>query len=114
MISAGKYDRKISIEGKQVTVDPDYGTETIAWVTIASRIWANIQDVLPSRSEQVKQGVAVATMPARIRIRYRTDLTPDMRVIVHGITDQVFQIIGGPAEVGKKEATELVVEAYSV
>lgn len=113
MRAAGKLNRKITIEAKSVAMDPDYGTEVITWVPVATRIWASIQDVLPSRSEQVKQGIRVATLPARLRIRYRTDITSAMRVTVHGATDTVYQIVGGPAEVGRRELIEMMIEAYS-
>ena len=107
-------DRRITIEQKAVVQDADYGTETITWSAFASRIAANVQDVLPSKSEAVQQGIKVATRPARIRIRHRPGITSDMRVVVHGAADRVMQITGGPAEIGRRGWTELVCEEYSV
>ena len=122
-VQAGKLDRQITIEQKSVTIDPDYGTEVITWVplavlpgspVVAERFWAEVQDVMPSRSESVLQGLAVARNPTRIRVRWRADITSAMRVIVHGDTDVLYQIVGGPAEIrGRKTMLELVCERYS-
>ena len=120
---AGGLDRQITIEQKSVTVDATYGTEIITWIplvaeagspTVAVRFWANVQDALPSRSEAVTQGLAVARNQTRLRMRYRSDVTSDMRVTIHGDTDTVYQIVGGPAEIGsRKEQIELMLERYS-
>ena len=49
-----------------------------------------------------------------MRIRYRSDVTSDMRVTVHSDAgDVVHQIVGGPAEIGRREWTEFVIEKYS-
>ena len=120
---AGNLNRQITIEQKQVTVDATYGTELISWVplvaeagspTVAVRFWAEVQDVLPSRSEAVTQGLAVARALTRCRLRWRADIDSSMRVTVHGDSDQVYAIIGGPAEVaGRKGMIELLLEKYS-
>lgn len=114
---AADLDRRITIEHKLVTQDPDYGTETIVWAPFASRIAAQVQDTLPSKSEVVKQGLIVANRPARVRMRFRNGITSDMRVIVHSkneLTNRTLQITGGPAEIGRREWIELVCEEYSV
>jgi hypothetical protein len=36
-----------------------------------------------------------------------------MRVIVHNETDEVFQISGGPAELGRRQWIEMTIRAYS-
>ena len=122
-VQAGKLDRQITIERKSVTSDPNYGTEVITWAPlavlpgsppVAERFWAEVQDVMPSRSESVLQGLAVARNQTRIRIRWRPDITSAMRVIVHGDADVLYQIVGGPAEIrGRKTMLEMVCERYS-
>lgn len=109
-------DRRITIEHKQVEQHPGYGTEVITWAPFASRIAAQVQDTLPSKSEAVKQGLTVASRPARIRFRFRNGITSDMRVIVHSkdeLTNRTLQITAGPAEIGRREWVELVCEEYS-
>lgn len=123
MIQAGKMDRQITIWRKQVTVDPTYGTELVDWVplvalpgspTIPERFWAEIQDALPSRSEAVTQGLLVARNQTRLRMRWRDDIDSSMRVTVHGDTDQIYQIVGGPADIaGRKGMIEMVLEKFS-
>ncbi|MCR4331285.1 MAG: head-tail adaptor protein [Sulfuricaulis sp.] len=119
---AGLLDKQITIEQKQVTVDPTYGTELVSWIplvaeagspTVAVRFWAEVKDALPSRSESVTQGLAVARNQSRLRMRYRSDVTSDMRVTVHGSADVVYQIVGGPAVIGRNEWLEMVIERYS-
>lgn len=121
---AGSLDRLITIERKQVTRDPDFGTEIVTWVplvaapgspVVGERFRAEVQDALPSRAESVTMGLAVARNQVRVRFRYRDDVDSSMRVLLHGDgADQVLQIVGGPAMVqGRKELTEIVCERIS-
>lgn len=112
-MNAGNLDRRITISQKSVTTDPDYGTQVITWTTLASRIAANVADVQPSRSEAVKQGLAVALNQTKITIRYRAGIDSSMRVTVHYATDVIYQIVGGPAIIGRNKFLELVCEKAS-
>lgn len=109
---AGALDRRIRIESKTVVQDPDYGTETITWATFAT-VWANVQDVLPSKSEGQSSGILIAERPARVRIRYLAGITSDMRVVELDRDNRVMKIIAGPAELGRREGIELMVAEYS-
>lgn len=112
-MKAGKLNRRVSIEYKSITVDATYGTQSVSWVLLET-VWAEVQDVMPSRSESVRLGMQVARDQTRIRMRYRNDITPDMRIVVHGDSDVVHQIVGGPAEIGgRKVGIEIVCERYS-
>lgn len=106
-------DRWITIQRKTGARDATYGTETDTWEDVAARISANVQDVLPSKSEASREGIRVATQPTRIRIRYRPGITSDMRVIIHGSPNRTCQIVSGPAELGRHEGLEMMVEEYS-
>ena len=108
-MNIGKFDRRITIEQKSVAQDATFCTEIITWNTLAT-VWANVQDVLPSRSEAVQQGLSAARNQTRIRIRYRSDVDSSMRITHNGT---VYQIVGGPAEIGRQQYTEFVVERYS-
>lgn len=109
---AAKLDHHICIEQQQATTDPDYGTQTITWVTLATA-WAEVQDVLPSRSEAVKNGLATATSQTRVRIRWRQDIDQTMRMTINRPTPTVYQIVSGPAEIGRHEWLEFIVEKSS-
>lgn len=112
-MNAGNLDRRITISQKSVTQDPDYGTQVITWSTLASRIAANVVDVQPSRSESVKQGLSVALNQTKITIRYRAGIDSSMRITVHYATDEIYQIVGGPARVGRNRWLEMVCEKAS-
>lgn len=104
---------RIQIEQKSVTQDAVYGTEVITWIPLPpGNFWAEVQDVLPTRqqAEQMRNGTQVSVRRTRVRIRYRTDVDASMRCLISGV---VHQIVGGPAEIGRHEWTELLVERAS-
>jgi head-tail adaptor len=71
---------------------------------------AQVQDELPSRSERLSGGASMTTRRARVRMRFRTDVKSNMRFV---IGDRVMQITSGPAEIGRREGLECMVEDYS-
>lgn len=83
------------------------GSETIE--TVAT-VRANVQDTLPSRAERMADVVNIAARPARIRCRFRDDITADMRIIYGSRT---MEIVSGPAELGRREGLELMAQDYS-
>jgi head-tail adaptor len=113
-------DREITVEYKSVTQDAVYGTDVVTWIPLVAlpgspvvgrRFPANIQDVMPSRSESVQQGLIVGRQQTRLRMRYRNDIDSGMRVTVHGDSDVVYQIVAGPAEIGgRKQYLEMILE----
>ncbi len=106
-------DRLISIDYKSVEIDPTYGSEVVTWLRLAT-MRAEIRDFPPARSEAVVgQELTVARNLTRIRIRYRPDIDSAMRVVAHGDADQVYQIIGGPAELGRRQYLQLTCERYT-
>jgi len=104
-------DRRCTIEQPTIS-QGDYGEPLTVWSVLAV-VWANVQDDLPSKSEAVQQGLVVAKNRARIRFRYLATVTSACRITVRGATDRVFQIIGGPAELGKHEYMEVLGETSS-
>ena len=106
-MGAGKYRTKVRIE-RPVADDGFDGAGSGSWVLVAEP-HAEVQDVLPSRGERLADGMNVAARPTRVRFRYRTDITPDMRFVING---SVMQIIAGPATVGRKKETEFMAEEY--
>lgn len=113
-------DRLITVEYPAIATD---GTQTPTWTplvyavgspAVAEKFPAEVQDVMPSRVEGVNQGVVLARNQTRVRMRWRSDITPAMRITVHGEADRVLQIIGGPAEIGgRKQYIELLCEEIS-
>jgi head-tail adaptor len=105
---AGRRNKLIRVE-RPVADESFDGAGSGDWVLVRE-VWAEIQDALPSRGERLAEGMNIATRPARVRIRYRTDISTSMR-FVHGT--RIMQIVAGPAEVGNREEIEFMVEEYS-
>ena len=112
MARAGRFNVQVTIQQKSVTQDTTWGTEVVTW-TALDTVWADVQDILPSRSEAVQQGLSVGRQQVRIRIRYRTDVTSAMRIVVHDESDETYQIVGGPAELGNRDQIEMVCEKFT-
>lgn len=112
---AGVLDRRITIQRPPQVTDDEYGPQQGPgdWPVVVSRIPAQVWDDLPSKSEAVQGGLRQADRPARVRIRYMRGLTSDMRVVVHNEVDEVYQISGGPAEIGRREWIEMTIRGYT-
>ncbi|MCU6454348.1 head-tail adaptor protein [Sphingomonas sp. A2-49] len=107
-LPAGSLDRRVRIE-RPVSDDAIDGAGSGAWAPVAI-VWASVVDALPSRGERLADGLNVAARPARVRMRYRDDVTAAMRFV---LGDRIMQIVAGPAEIGRREAVEFMVEDYS-
>lgn len=117
----GDLNRRIRIESP-VADDSFEGAGSGTWSLVAE-VWANVQDALPSRGERLADGINVAARPARVRMKFRSDVTSDMRFRIGRnvkndagervwITDRIVQIISGPAELGNRDGIEFMVEEY--
>jgi SPP1 family predicted phage head-tail adaptor len=112
MTAPFRLNEKVTIEKRTVARDPDYGTEVEDWEVVASRVWANVQDMLPSRGESTTNGLVTSLSRTRLRIRIRNDITSAMRVTLHGKGDRVMQIVAGPALLDDRWHMELMLEGY--
>ncbi len=120
---AGEFDIQVTVERKAISQEGDYNSNVIAWVPlavlpgspeVAEKFWAQVQDVLPSKSESVTQGLAMAKNQTRVRLRFRSDIDSSMRIVVHYDTDVIYQIIGGPAQIGgRRQFLEIMCAKYS-
>ncbi|MCA3254934.1 MAG: head-tail adaptor protein [Alphaproteobacteria bacterium] len=114
-LNAGDLDQRVRFERKVAGKDSTYGTPVDGWVPVRS-VWAQVQDVLPSRSEKVADGIAIAARPVRIRFAYRRGINSTMRVIWTDpatAQERILQIVGGPATLGNRDGIEIVCEDYS-
>jgi head-tail adaptor len=114
MVAPFKCDEKVTIE-RLVDTAPSYGAPGDTWEPVAARIWANVQDVLPSRggAESTADGLRVGIQRSRLRIRNNSTITATMRVTLHGHSDRVMQIIAGPSLMDDRVHTEFILESYS-
>lgn len=110
---AGDMDRRVTLQRQRV-VDGGYGPQPVdIWDPVFSRLPAQVQDMLPSKSEQVQNGARVADRTARVRMRFMRGITSDMRVVVHNDLDELYQISSPPAEIGRREWIEFVITEYT-
>lgn len=121
--TASDLDRRITFQVKGDDLDADLNTpiegDWEAIGTAPASVWAQVQDVLPSRGESNGDGIDTSRRPSRIRLRWREDITSAMRIILWkgdegGAVDRVMQIVSGPAEIfGRRTWMELMAEEYS-
>jgi len=107
-----RLNKRCRLEYKVVTQDPDFGTELVTWALHAV-MHCGVEDVMPSRSEAVKQQLARAVNQTRWQTNFRSDIDSSMRVIIWRPTPVTYQIISGPAEIGDKKRIELMLARYS-
>lgn len=102
-------DRRITIQSRSAAIDSGHGSEVVTWPTfkVVSAEW---REELPSRNEDLRGGIEIARNRVRVRIRYLAGLDPSMRVVHQAV---VYNIIGGPSEIGRKEWHEILLERYS-
>lgn len=108
-MKAGRLDRRITILSKTTTLEPPYNTPLETWSDLAT-VWAEVQDMLPSRAERIADGINIARRPARIRMRFRTDIDSTMRIDLDG---RQMRIVAGPIELGRREGLEMIAEELS-
>jgi head-tail adaptor len=124
-VRTGDLDTPVIVQRKAIAADPEYvapdgtfGTEKTVWVPLvrsygdpsaAVVLWANFQDALPSRSESVLQGAVTARNQTRMRMRWRDDMDSSMRIVAVR-TLAIYQIIGGPAMLGRRQFLEVQCE----
>lgn len=108
----GKLNKRCRIEYPVVTPDPVYGGSETTWHTLDTR-YCNLQDVMPSRDEQIRNGASMTKVRSRLRMRYTSDIDTTMRVVIFRPTEQIWNIIGGPAEIGARDGVEFMIERVS-
>lgn len=100
-----RFDKRITFLKPVKVKDPRFNTSKPQFVPAVRDVAANVQDMLPSRGEQVADGIDVRKRPCRIRIRWRSDVTADMRV---QLGTREMEIVSGPAELGRRETMEFM------
>lgn len=115
--------RQVTVKVPTITKDTTTQAPVTSWGPLVpdvgspaggERFWAWVRDVAPSRSETVRQGLQQWRQQVQVRLRWRDDMTSAMRLELHGDgTDVLLRIVGGPAEVGRKQWIEMVCERYA-
>lgn len=103
---ARKLNRQVTIERLSGAVD-EIGQPGSEWEPLAT-VWAHVRHL--SGLETIKAGAEAAVGKASIRIRYRTDITAAMRVVLGGTTYQITAVL--PDE-ERREFVDLTCEVHS-
>jgi len=86
---AGQLKNKVTLQAQVDTVDT-IGQPINDWVDVAT-VWAHIRHL--SGVESIKAGADVSVSKASIRIRYRSDITPAMRVLFGSTVYQINAVL---------------------
>ena len=109
-LRAGRRRTQIELLTFREEQEEEFGTMVRRWVPVMTAM-AEVQDMLPSRTERVAEAIDLSLRRSRIRMLRREGVVPTMRV---KIGDQVMRIIAGPALIGRRrDGLELVVEEHS-
>ena len=100
---AGSLNQRVTIR-QRATGSDELGQPVDTWSDVAI-VWADIR--YASGMESIKAGAEMSTARASIRIRWRTDITPAMRV-VHGST--VYRIEAVLPDMQRRDSVTLVCE----
>lgn len=108
-VEAGRLDRRIRFE-RPSRVDDAYGQGDVVWQEVCT-VWANVKDQLLFNSAEGGGEVRQRTLPTRVRIRYRDDITTDMRAVLidRGRTMQLMSI----SEMGRGDMLEMMCEEFT-
>ena len=107
--SSSERDTLVTFLARNPVTNEDDGTKSHTWAPHAQEM-AQVRDMLPSRGEQIADGLSIERRPCRIRCLYRNDITSDMRV---EFNDRTMEIVGGPVELGRRDGLEMVCESLS-
>lgn len=101
---AGALDRRITIERNTPTHDADSNEEVASWGTLAT-VWAQAKPLRGSERFEADRENAERTVT--FRIRHRTDIDEEMRIVFDGDNYDIESI----AEIGRSEGLEIIATA---
>ncbi len=105
-MKAGQLNTRIAIT-KRVTGQGTIGQPITTWEDVAE-LWADVRH--KSGAESIRADAVTSSVHASIRIRYRTGLTPGMRVAAGGMTYEVKAVM---PDVARRKFVDLVCEAVA-
>tara|TARA_R100000664_G_C2758654_1_gene147742 strand:+ start:1241 stop:1555 length:315 start_codon:yes stop_codon:yes gene_type:complete len=103
-MNIGKLDRKITIKSVSTTAD-DYGQEIQTFSTLTS-VWARI--LYKNEVEKFENDQLKAISNIHFFIRYRTDITEQMRISYNNKT----YLIEGISEIGRGVGLEIKTKLF--
>lgn len=92
MVEIGKLNKRITLQ-KLCETEDESGNAKVEWVDFKA-IWATVK---PFKSSEYNfMGKLKPEVTHRIYVRYRNDITPEMRIKYHG---RIFEISGHPLDI---------------
>lgn len=90
-LAAGRLRHRIDIQKQNNVQDPETGVMRTVWTNVATGVAAEIAPL--SVREFIASSQMQSQITARIMIRYRTGLTPQMRIL-HPSTGKIYNPAG--------------------
>lgn len=109
----GKLDTPVRFERQVETPNGDFGGSDISWVTHMT-CFAEVMDITTRMQESTKSDLRQMARPCKVTIRYNDTIDSTMRIIVLDRSNRMLQIVSKPAEIGRKEAMEMMCHDYAV
>ena len=103
MMQAGRLNTRVTLQRRTAGQDAA-GQPVEGWADVA-QVWADFRVL--SGLEAIKADAVTAVTKASCRVRYREDLTPDMRAMVAG---EAWQIVSIQPDVNKRRFVDVVLQ----
>jgi head-tail adaptor len=108
----GALDQRVRIEEQATEEDLTYGTQLGDWSELATE-WAEVVESMPSHGE-TGSAMRIASRTARVRMRYRDDVTTSHRIVLLDRNNRIFRVATLPAEIdGRKRFIEFMAEEFT-
>jgi len=88
-IDIGKYNERVTIKSP-TEVRSRSGETTLNWDTTLATVWANVEGLSSRDILQAQQANVIATH--RIRMRHRSDVTHEHRIVWRGVTMEIASV----------------------
>lgn len=92
-IASGKLRHKVALQRPIRTQNPDTGSVSTTWETIAN-VWASVEPL--SAREFIAAQAVQSEISARITIRYRPDVDATMRILHRGRIYNIQGVLSDP------------------
>ena len=89
----GKLRHRVTIERPGLTQDPATGEMIPGWQKVKT-VWASVEPL--SAREFIAAGADQAELSAKIIIRHRDDIAPDMRIVHRGKVYNIQDVLPDP------------------
>lgn len=102
---AGTLNRRVLIERAITVRNPSGQVKTVGWEPVAV-VWAHMR--VANGKEHIASGVEISEVKVSFRIRWRTDVVPEMRVVHAGTKYEIEAIL---PDFSRREHIDLVTVA---